>query len=121
MTPKTYSHNNWATFSPWASLGGVTKNEDAVLFQRLCGKYPNPGTEPRSPALQVNSLSYEPRGKTNNTGVGSLSLLQGIFLTQELNPGSPTLQADSLPAKLTGKTLKKNTISKIHLFKNFPR
>ena len=27
----------------------------------------------------------EPLGKPKNTGVGSLSLLQGIFLTQELN------------------------------------
>ena len=72
--------------------------------------FSNPGTEPRSPALQVNSLSYEPPGKPNNIGVGSLSLLQGIFLTQEFNPGSPTLQVDSLPAKLTGKTLKKNTL-----------
>ena len=31
-----------------------------------------------------------------NTGVGSLSLLQKIFPTQESNP-SPSLQADSLP------------------------
>ena len=38
-----------------------------------------------------------------NTGVGSLSLFQGIFPTQGSNPGieprSPTLQADSLPAE----------------------
>ena len=38
-----------------------------------------------------------------NTGVGSCSLLQGIFLTQGLNPGLPTLQADSLPAEPPGK------------------
>ena len=31
-----------------------------------------------------------------NTGVGSHSLLQGIFLTQRSKPGSPTLQAESL-------------------------
>ena len=31
-----------------------------------------------------------------NTGVGSLSLLQGIFRTQD----SPALQEDSLPAEL---------------------
>ena len=46
---------------------------------------PDPGTEPRFPALQVNSLPSEPPGKPKNTGVGGLSLLQGIFLTQELN------------------------------------
>ena len=33
----------------------------------------------------VNSLLSEPPGKSKNTGVGSLSLLQGIFPTQGLN------------------------------------
>ena len=52
---------------------------------------PNPGIEPRSPALQADrspalqadSLPAEPQG--NPTGVGSLSLLYQIFPTQELN------------------------------------
>ena len=48
---------------------------------------PNPGIEPRSPALQVDSLPAEPQGKPKNTGVGSLSCLQGIFLTQVSNQG----------------------------------
>ena len=48
---------------------------------------PKPGIKPRSPALQVDSLPAEPQGKPKNTGVGSLSLLQLIFLTQELNRG----------------------------------
>ena len=38
-------------------------------------------------ALQVDSLPAEPQGKPKNTGVGSLSLLQRIFLTLELNQG----------------------------------
>ena len=38
-----------------------------------------------------------------NTEVSCLSLLQGIFPTQGLNPGLPTLQADSLPAEPPGK------------------
>ena len=37
--------------------------------------------------MQADSLSAEPPGKPKNTGVGSLSLLQGIFLTQESNWG----------------------------------
>ena len=41
----------------------------------------------RSPTLQVDSLLSEPLGKPKNTGVGSLSLLQGNLLTQELNQG----------------------------------
>ena len=36
---------------------------------------PNPGIEPRSPALQDDSLPAEPQGKSKNTLVGSLSLL----------------------------------------------
>ena len=48
---------------------------------------PNPGIEPRSPGLQADSLPAEPQGKPKNTGVGSLSLLQGIFLTQESKQG----------------------------------
>ena len=47
------------------------------------GDLPNPGIEPRSPALQVASLPAEPQGKPKNTGVGSMSLLQRIFRTQE--------------------------------------
>ena len=46
-----------------------------------------PGIEPRSPTLQENSLPTEPPGKPKNTGVGSLSLLQQIFRTQESNRG----------------------------------
>ena len=48
---------------------------------------PNPGIEPRSPALLVDSLPAEPPGKPKNTRVGSLSLLQWIFLTQESYQG----------------------------------
>ena len=47
------------------------------------GDLPNPGIEPRSPALQADSLLSEPPGKPKNTGVGSLSFLKGIFPTQE--------------------------------------
>ena len=51
------------------------------------GDLPNSGTEPRSPTLQVDCLPAEPPGKPKNIGVGILSLLQQIFLTQELNWG----------------------------------
>ena len=47
----------------------------------------NPRIEPRSPALQADSLPSEPPGKPKNTGVGSLSLFQRIFPTKELNQG----------------------------------
>jgi len=51
------------------------------------GDLPNPGIKPRSPSLQVDSLPADPQGKPKSTGVGSLSLLQQIFLTQESNWG----------------------------------
>ena len=40
-----------------------------------------------SPALQADSLPAEPQGKPKNIEVGSLSLLQRIFPTQESNWG----------------------------------
>ena len=70
------------------------------------GDLPNPGIEPRSPTLQANALPSElpakphglyttlnpkpnpnPNSPSQNTGVGNLSLLQGIFPTQGSNPG----------------------------------
>jgi len=48
----------------------------AFPFSRVL---PNPGIEPRSPTLQADSLPAQPQGKSKNTGVGSLALLQQIF------------------------------------------
>ena len=47
----------------------------------------------------ADSLPAEPPGKPKNTGVSSLSLLQGIFSAQK----SPALQMDSLTPELSGK------------------
>ena len=49
------------------------------------GDLSNPGSELRSPALQADSLLSEPPRKPKNSGVGSLPLLQGNFLSQESN------------------------------------
>ena len=51
------------------------------------GHLPNSGIEPKSPTLQADSLPAESPERPKNTGVGSLSLLQGVFPTQELNQG----------------------------------
>ena len=40
-------------------------------------------SQPRSPTLQADSLPAEPQGKPKNIEVGSLFLLQRIFLIQE--------------------------------------
>ena len=55
-----------------------------VLLQ---GNLPDPGIELRSPALQADPLPSESPGNPKNTGVDSISLLQGIFPTQESNWG----------------------------------
>ena len=46
---------------------------------------PTQGIKPRFPALQAGYLQAESQGKPKNTAMGSLSLLQWIFPTQELN------------------------------------
>ena len=49
-----------------------------------------------------------------NTGVGSLSLLQGVVPTPGVEPRSPELQADSLPAEPQGKTCEqRKTLEKL--------
>ena len=58
------------------------------------------GITPRSPTLQADSLPSEPQVKSKDIGMGSLSLLQWIFPTQEL---SSALQVGSLPTNLSGK------------------
>ena len=85
----------WKSFScvqlfmtPWTIVHGILQARilEWVTFPSP-GDLPNPGIKPRSPILQADSLPAEPQGKPKNTGVGSLSLLQGIFLTQESNWG----------------------------------
>ena len=51
------------------------------------GDLPSLGIKPGSPTLQADFLLFESPGKPKNTGVDSLSLLQGIFPTQESNRG----------------------------------
>ena len=46
-----------------------------------------PRDQTTSPTLQADSWPAEPQGKPKNTGMGSLSLLQWIFPTQESNHG----------------------------------
>ena len=73
------------------------------------GDLPNPGTKPRSPTLQADSLPAEPQGKLKNTGVGSLSFIQRNLSDPRIQPRSPALQADSLPTELSGKPQSVNT------------
>ena len=72
-------------YIPWNSPG--QKTGMGSRSEPSPGDLPHPGIEPRSPTLQVDSLLFEPQGKPKNTGMGSLSVLQWIFPTQELNWG----------------------------------
>ena len=60
-----------------------------------------------SDSLQPHGLYSPWNSPGHNTGVGSRSLLQGIFLTQRSNPVPLALQADSLLSEpvSTGQTL----------------
>ena len=66
------------------------------------GDLPNPGNEPRSPALQADSSPAEPKG--------SPRILEWVVIPSPAdlpNPGiklgSSAFQADSLPTELSGK------------------
>ena len=58
-----------------------------ILVEGRQQKTKNKNIEARSPALQADSLLSEPPGKLKNMEVGSLSLLQGVFPTQESSQG----------------------------------
>ena len=76
----------WTCIPPGSSVHGILQARILVWVAMPSSRGPsNPGIKPRSPALQVDSLPAEPQGKPENIGVGSLSFLQGIFLTQEQN------------------------------------
>ena len=81
-----WPHELWPTrlLCPW----GFSRQEDwSGLPCPPPGDLPNPGIKHRSSTLQVDSLSSDAPGKPNNIGMGSLSLLQGTFPTQESNWG----------------------------------
>ena len=94
-------------FCPW----GFSRQE--YRSRLTCpppGDLPSPGIEPRSPTLQAGSLQSESQGKPKNTGMDSLSLLQGIFPTQESNQGFLHCKWIFLPAELPGQPLQNATI-----------
>ena len=60
-----------------------------------------------SNSLQSHGLNSPWNSPGQNTEVGSVSLLQGIFPPPGIKPRSPSLQADSLPTEVSGKPVKK--------------
>ena len=74
---------------PGSSVHGYSPMRNQEYWSGLpCpppGDLPNPRIKLRSPSLQEDSLPSEPPGKPMKTGMGSLSLPQGSFLTQGSN------------------------------------
>ena len=80
------------------------------------GELTNPGIKSRSPTLKEGSLPAEPQGKSKNTGVGSLSFLQQIFLTQKSNQGLLHCRHIFLPTELSGSMTEEIYFSFIYIF-----
>ena len=84
----SYSLRPQGLHSPWNSPGQSIGVSSLSLLQG--SSQPRGWTQVRvqlNPALQADSLPAEPQGKPKSTEVGSLSLLQWIFPTQESNLG----------------------------------
>ena len=71
-------------YSPGNSLG---QNTGVGSLSFLQGTLPNPGIKSKVSRIAGGFFPAEPPGKSKNTRVGSLSLLQQIFRTQESNWG----------------------------------
>ena len=59
----------------------------ARILQWVAFPFSRESSQARSLTLQADSFPAEPQGKPKNTGVGGLTLLQPIFLTQESDQG----------------------------------
>ena len=100
-------------YGPWTSLG--QKKWVAFPFP-----FPRGSSQPRD-WTQVSCIAgrfftAEPQRKPKNTGVGSLSLLQGIFQTQKSNQG--LLHCRRILYQLSRKFLIFSKIVKYHIFQN---
>ena len=73
---------------PGSCVQGILQ---ATVLERVALPSYRGSSQPRDQTqvsrITVYSFPSEPRGNPKNTGVGSLSLFQGNFLTQELNRG----------------------------------
>ena len=63
--------------------------------------------------MQPHGLYSPQNSPGQNTGVGSRSLLQGIFPNPRIKPRSPTVQVDSLPVEPPEKPKERKEKNKI--------
>ena len=68
---------------------GICWMNTALILEQVAFPFSRGSSQPRDQTqvshITGRCLTAEPQGKPKNTGVGSLSLLQWIFLTQESN------------------------------------
>ena len=90
-------------YGPWNSPG---QNTGVGSLSRLQGYLPNPGIEPRSPALRAHSFPAEPQRNvfiySTNIQIAS-SPSPGDLPLPGIERKSPALQADSLLSEPPGK------------------
>ena len=95
------SHAVMSDSTPWT----VARQDPwGILQARILEWVATPSSrgssQSRSPTLHADSLLSESLVKPKDIGIGSLSLLQGIFPTQELNQGVLHCRWILLPAEL---------------------
>ena len=101
---ESHGQRSLAGYSPW-SCKELDTTEQLTLVMK---QSESEGHSVVSDTLRSHGLYSPWNSPGQNTGMGSLSLLQGIFATQGSNPGlTHSLQVDSLPAEPQGKP--KNT------------
>ena len=69
-------HMDYSLLCPWKSPGKNTRVGCHFLLQ---GNLPNPGIEPGSPALQADSLPFEPPGKPHLAELKAESFFDSIM------------------------------------------
>ena len=85
MSDSLQPHGLYSPVEYWPGVEYWIQNTEYRILEWVDFPFSRGSSQSRSPALQADSLPAEPLGKPKNTGVGSLSLLQQVFQTQELN------------------------------------
>ena len=98
-------NDTWHCFSLTGCVQLHIEVDILVLAKMVCINADSQVKVAQSCPTLCDPMDYSPwNSLVQNIGVGSLSLLQGIFLTQESNQGLLALWVDSLPTELSGKS-----------------
>ena len=98
-------NDTWHCFSLTGCVQLHIEVDILVLAKMVCINADSQVKVAQSCPTLCDPMDYSPwNSLVQNIGMGSLSLLQGIFLTQESNQGLLALWVDSLPTELSGKS-----------------